>query len=141
MSFRCYLVIIHVSVCLCIALQRLRAPRVCFEILVLFFVWLFCLLSCFFASSLFCCRAHFLLTWFACLLLFLRTVADSFFGLISFLGLSVVFYCSFCFLLKLCVCLFFYLFVSGGAAKKKLRTDGRFFVGKPEFQVASFYGE
>jgi len=59
-GFRCYLVIIHVSVCLsvclCIALQRLRA-RVCFEILVLFFVWLFCVISCFFAASLLCCWA------------------------------------------------------------------------------------
>ncbi len=124
----------HPSVCVSIALQRLRAPRVWFEILVLFFVWSFYFLSrffCFFVALLL--STFFLLGLLVCYC-FLRTFAAASFGLISFLGLSVVFYCSFCFLLKLCVCLFVCLFVSGGAAKKKLRTDGSFLLVNRSFR-------
>lgn len=107
------------SMCLSIALQRLRAPRVWFEILVLFLslVVLFAFLFLCFFLALFL-STFFLLGLVVCLLLccYCRCCilwVDFFLG---------AFCCSFCFLLKLCVC----LFVSGGAAKKKLRTDGSF---------------
>ncbi len=146
--FRCYLVIIHVSVCLsvyCASTATSSGNGLKFWCSSLFGCFV-CFLR-FFASSLLCCWALSsylvrLFVIFFCVLFvcfFVAAVVAAFFGLISFLGLSVVFYCSFCFLFKLCVCLFVCLFREELLRRSSGRTEAFFWW--PEFQVASFYGE